>query len=144
MRIVAGLPDDPSCFCYADASLNPDTVFSILVSTITRNPFLRIIEGNETKRFLRFISERKEDPREIIELEVKFLSIQSKVDYCMFVLRSHDEQWLETNRSDMRIDIKHDKRVKGSLIETLALPILLAENDYNLQKAKESLQWYST
>jgi hypothetical protein len=41
--------------------LAPILFFVILISTINKTSFLKIVDANEIKRILRIISERKED-----------------------------------------------------------------------------------
>ena len=139
MRIVVGIPDDPHCFCYGSAALSPDTVFAIFASTIPNSSFLKIVKANESKRFLHVISERKEDPKGTIEIDVKLLIIESKVGQCTFTLRSSDEQWLQKNMPYRGREIDCVKMVEGSLLQLLISPLSWAESEYRLKRERDKV-----
>lgn len=137
MRIVSGGNDDPHSFCYGTVALDPDKVFVILVSTINSTDFLKIVEANESKRFLRIVSERKGDPKGIIDMQLRFMFTEAKDDHCTITFRSLDDQWLQKNKPDKPIKLDRVKMVEGSLILLLTSPISWAESESRLARERE-------
>lgn len=131
------MPDDPHCFCYGNVALNPDKVFVVLVSTINKIPFLKIVEANDARRYLRIVSERRDDPRGIIEIFIKFLLIGSSEDHCTFIFQSRDDQWLIKNRPIMPTEVDRIKMVEGSLIQLLTSPVSWAESERWLDRERK-------
>lgn len=109
--------DDYHYFIRGAIALSPDELYSHIVSSVKKHDFLRIVDGNESTRVIRIVSDRREDPRGITEITIQ------KAPYgARFYFRFTDEEFLSlVNHLGMvaryGIGFKQEDSIGGLLLE---------------------------
>ena len=91
--------DDPHSVCQGGSPFGAQKLYLLLLSTIARKPFLRIVERKIDSGIICIISDRPEDPRGIIEIVISPSTRHPGSDFSIrttdddFLSKVHQQGW---------------------------------------------------
>lgn len=96
-------------------AMPPDKLFAQFVSAINTTSFLKIVEGNESKRILKITSTREQDPEGSIEIKINSYEAGSS-----YLIRVNDEVYIKELREEKRSLAPSDK---NTFVNAILSPI---------------------
>lgn len=95
--------------------ISASKLYSLFVSAINETSYLKIVESNEIKRQLRFVSQRIGDPQGLLELGVRpYLGENFFGSY--FYISTHDEEFIKDVHEGKKSVAPHEK---GNFVNVL-------------------------